>query len=113
MDQNPLPLQLRLLGGFELLSNPDEAAIAVGRKTRALLACLAVAPGTIWPREKLMAQLWSDRSDEQARASLRQALAELRRALGGAQVLRAEQDAISLEPGAVAVDVVAFMSFAK
>lgn len=113
MDQDPLPLQLRLLGGFELQSERHGAAIALGRKVRALLACLALAPGTVWPREKLMALLWSERSDEQARASLRQALAELRRAMGEARPLRAEQDAISLDPGALVVDVVAFKSLAK
>ncbi len=113
MDQSPLPVQLRLLGGFELQPDQNAAAVAVGRKVRALLACLAIAPGMVWPREKLMALLWSDRSDEQARGSLRQALAELRRALGAAPVLRAEQDAISLDPGALTVDVVAFESLAK
>ena len=87
--------------------------IAVGRKARALLACLAVAPGTVWPREKLMALLWSDRSDEQARASLRQALAELRRALGITPVIRAEQDAIILDADVLSVDVVAFERLAK
>jgi len=113
MDQSSLPVQLRLLGGFELQSGGHASPFPIGRKTRALLACLALPPGTVWPREKLMALLWSDRSDEQARASLRQALVELRRALGAAPVLRAEQDAISLDPGALGVDVVDFQRLAR
>jgi len=107
------PVRLRLLGGFELQSSPNGAAIAIGRKVRALLALLALSPGMVWPREKLMATLWSDRNEEQARASLRQALTELRRAFGETSALRTEHDTISLDPGALFVDVVAFEQLAK
>src|SRR5262245_51283691 len=100
MDKSPKPLKLRLLGGFELesLQNPDAAP--AGRKVRALLACLALPPGASWPREKLMALLWSDRAEEQARASLRQALTELRQVLGEPSPLRTEQDKVSLDSAA-------------
>ena len=80
---------------------------------RALLACLALSPGKPWPREKLMALLWSDRAEEQARASLRQALAELRRALGEPSPLRTEHDAVSLDPAMIALDAVEFERLAK
>ena len=113
MDQNPSPAQLRLLGGFELQSARNGGSIALGRKVRALLTVLAVSPGTVWPRERLMALLWSDRGDEQARASLRQALAELRRAFGEPPALRAEHDAISLDPAALWVDVATFERLAR
>jgi adenylate cyclase len=106
-------LQLRLLGGFELRAHDGGDAAPPGRKTRALLTCLALSSGDLWPREKLMALLWSDRSEKQARASLRQALAELRRALGEPSPLRAENDAVSLDPAPMSVDAIAFERLAK
>jgi DNA-binding SARP family transcriptional activator len=112
-DQSPNLAHLRLLGGLDLLSSQGQVAIPGGRKVRALMACLALSPGRAWPREKLMALLWSDRSDEQARASLRQALAEMRRALGQPSAVRSEHDAVSLDPALVAVDALEFERLAK
>jgi len=112
-NQSPNLLQLRLLGGFDLQWGQGQTAIPAGRKVRALLACLALSEGSAWPREKLMALLWSDRSDEQARASLRQALAEMRRMLGERSSVRAEHDSISLDPALVTVDALEFERLAK
>ena len=106
-------LHLRLLGGFDLQSSRAGVAIPAGRKVRALLGCLALPPGSVWPRERLMALLWSDRSDEQARASLRQALAEMRRVLGEPSPLRTEHDTVSLDPALITVDAVEFVRLAK
>ena len=106
-------LQVRLLGRFELRSGQGRDAPPLGRKVRALLACLALSPGKPWPREKLMALLWSDRGEEQARASLRQALAELRRALGEPSPLRAEHDTVSLDPAMITLDAVEFERLTK
>ena len=58
-----------------------------GRKARALLAYLALHPGRQIRRDRLMALLWGDRPDEQARGSLRQALFELREFSHGDQPL--------------------------
>jgi TolB-like protein/Flp pilus assembly protein TadD len=112
-DQSPKRAQLRLLGGFDLQSGEGRAAVPAGRKVRALLACLALSPGQAWPREKLMALLWGDRGDEQARASLRQALAEMRRVLGDPSTVRAEHDAVGLDPDLLAVDALQFERLAK
>src|SRR5512134_1165125 len=112
-DQSPKRAQLRLLGGFDLHSAEGRAAIPAGRKVRALLACLALSPGQAWPREKLMALLWSDRAEEQARASLRQALTELRHALGEPSPLRTEQDTVSLDSSGIFIDAVEFARLAK
>jgi len=113
MDRGPNPLQLRLLGGFELRSDRGRDTTPAGRKVRALLACLALSPGYPWPREKLMALLWSDRGEEQARASLRQALAELRRTLGEPSPLRTEHDVVNLDPATIVVDALEFERLAK
>jgi TolB-like protein/Flp pilus assembly protein TadD len=112
MDRTTDLLQVRLLGGFELRGHGRDAP-PLGRKVRALLTCLALSPGKPWPREKLMALLWSDRGEEQARASLRQALAELRRALGEPSPVRAEHDSVSLDPSIIALDAVEFERLAK
>jgi TolB-like protein/Flp pilus assembly protein TadD len=108
MDRPSDLLQVRLLGGFELRSHHGRDLAPPGRKVRALVACLALSPGKPWAREKLMALLWSDRGDEQARASLRQALAELRRALGEPSPLRADHDAVSLDAAMIALDAIEF-----
>jgi tetratricopeptide (TPR) repeat protein len=49
------------------------------RKTRALLAYLALPLGRPHARETIASLLWSDRGEKQAHASLRQALLELGR----------------------------------
>src|SRR5262245_39642778 len=112
-DQSPNLVHLRLLGGLDLQLGQGRVAIPAGRKVRALLACLALSPGKAWPRERLMALLWSDRSEEQARASLRQALAEMRRVLGEPSPVRTEHDAVSLDPNLLTVDAVQFERLAQ
>jgi TolB-like protein/Flp pilus assembly protein TadD len=106
-------VHLRLLGGFELKGDDGRDCAPLGRKVRALLACLALPAGKAWPREKLMALLWSDRGEEQARASLRQALAELRRCLGEPSPLQTSHDTVALDPAMISVDAVAFEQLAK
>ena len=57
--------------------------VPLGTKTLGLLAYLALEPGP-HSREALATLLWSDAGDEDARASLRQALRQLRQAFGDA-----------------------------
>src|SRR5262249_34264308 len=83
-----------------------------GRKLRALIALLALAPAGGWPRERLTALLWGDRDEEHARGSLRQALAELRRLLGEAAVL-SDREQVAFDPAAVHVDALEFERSAK
>lgn len=73
------------------------------RKSEALLALLALRPGVAQGREWLASLLWPDVSEGQARASLRQAVSHLRRALGEGVVI-SEGDRLHLEPGLVWVD---------
>ncbi|MEM6376105.1 MAG: hypothetical protein AAF686_07670, partial [Pseudomonadota bacterium] len=75
-------LRLTLSGGFAL-TGPDDTPIAINaRRGQALLAYLAVSPGRSRSREEIMALLWSDRPESQARGSLRQVLSAMRRDLG-------------------------------
>src|SRR5215813_9995032 len=102
-------LQLVLLGGFQALVAGQEIDVS-GRKERALLAVLAMAPGEPRSRDKLAGLLWSDRGDSQARDSLKQAVFKVRKSLDGIQPppLLADRELLSLERGAVAVDVAEF-----
>jgi len=78
-------LQVNILGGFQARLSSGNTLDIAARKTRALLAFLALPAGREHSRDKLMSLLWSDRSNEQARNSLRQALTELGRALGAGE----------------------------
>jgi TolB-like protein/DNA-binding SARP family transcriptional activator len=100
-------VRVRVLGGLEIRTADDRDVALPGKKLRALVACLALPPGTPWSRERLTALLWGDRDEEQARASLRQTLAELRRQIGAA-ALQTTRETIILDAGAVVVDAVEF-----
>src|SRR5262249_3365440 len=103
-------LRLSLLGPF-LVRLGDGPAIAVRRrKARALLAYLAMRPGELQPRERLIALLWGDASPAKARHSLRQTLTSLREDLAawrGSRPLLAG-DAFCLDTALVTVDVATF-----
>src|SRR3954467_1521791 len=64
-------LALRLLGEFEARDNAGRLVTIGARKTRALLAVLALASSNWVLRDRICRLLWSDRADEQARSSLR------------------------------------------
>ncbi|WHO38557.1 trifolitoxin synthesis, TfuA [Sphingobium sp. AP49] len=73
------PFRFRLLGDFRLIDDMDGIDCTPrSRKSCAILAYLALEPDRRASRERLVGLLWSDRGEEQARASLRQALTELR-----------------------------------
>ncbi|MBT4890277.1 MAG: hypothetical protein HON65_12065, partial [Rhodospirillales bacterium] len=107
-------LHITLLAGFEAKTIDDKKIALKGRKAQALLTCLAMSPGEVWSRDKLMGLLWSDRGDEQARGSLRQTLSELRKAFSklGENPLLAERDSISLDAKRVESDVARFINYA-
>ena len=105
-------LTVRLLGPIEIRATDGRDVTPPGKKLRALLACLALSDGKGWSREKLSALLWSDRDEEQARASLRQALAELRKLLGDPSPLKADRDTIEFDPAVARVDVTEFQHLA-
>src|SRR5256885_16620698 len=73
-------LKIPLLGGFRVACDGHPRLAVTRKKGQALLALLALRPGTGYPRDALTALLWSDSGDEDARHSLRQELPELRRA---------------------------------
>ena len=70
-------IRLELLGPVRLGNSAGDDLTPRARKTRALLAILALSKAPL-TRSRLTELLWGDRGEEQAKASLRQALYELR-----------------------------------
>src|SRR6516162_113845 len=102
-------LELVLLGGFQARA-AGQVVDVLGRKERALLAVLAMPPGEPRSREKLAGLLWSDRTDKQARDSLKQALLRLRKSFGSLCPLPMVTDrtSVSLSRAEITVDVQEF-----
>jgi DNA-binding SARP family transcriptional activator len=102
--------RLELLGGFELY-DPCGARVRLATKNaRALIAYLAVQPGRPQVREKLMALLWGERSDKQARHSLNQTLVQIRKAVPwtDGKFLESDRESVTFVPGSIDVDVLNF-----
>src|SRR4051794_38886263 len=76
-------LRVRLLGGLALETDSGPLDAPASRPARELLAWLALHPGP-QPRFELALRFWPDVLETSARASLRTALHDLRRALGDA-----------------------------
>ena len=104
---DPVVVRLRLIGQMEAWTLTSENVLPIGRKTRALLAVVALSAPRPVLRGRLAEMLWSRRSEEQARASLRQEIHRLLETLGavGPRALVVTRDYLALRPGAVWVDV--------
>ena len=97
--------RVNLLGRFELRA-PDGQEVALGaRKSIALLALIAAAPGQRMSRDRVAALLWEDMPDAQARGNLRQLLAATRR---HAPFLEADAGSVGFSPGMVETDFAVF-----
>jgi DNA-binding SARP family transcriptional activator/TolB-like protein len=100
-------VRLRLIGQMEAWTLTSENVLPAGRKTRALLAVIALSSPRAALRGRLAELLWSRRPEEQARASLRQEIHRLLDTLSpaGTDILAVTRDHLSLRPGLVWVDV--------
>ena len=100
-------VRLRLIGQMAAWTIRSENVLPAGRKTRALLASVAMAAPRPVLRGRLAEQLWSRRPEEQARASLRQEIHRLLDALSPTEtdILIITRDHLTLRPGAVWIDV--------
>jgi TolB-like protein len=98
-------LRLRLLGPVMVTIDGRPVAIAA-KKARALLGYLALREGAEVARGLLTGLLWGERSEDQARASLRQTLSELKGALGetASSSILASKGAIAWAQGSAWID---------
>jgi DNA-binding SARP family transcriptional activator len=107
-------LRLQLLGAFRLQGPAGEPMVLPTKKSKALLAYLALAGGQLRSRSSLASLLWDESAEPQARESLRQTLSQLRKTLlpSHAHPIISEGDAIVLDPSVLYVDAVEFAQFA-
>src|SRR5262245_34052214 len=106
-------LDLTLLGGFRARLDPGPTLALPTRKAQALLAYLASPPGRAHGRDKLASLRWGGICQPQARASLRQALTALRKALGASTGLQVDAETVGLDPESVTVDTQVFETLVK
>ena len=74
--------QIRLLGSFQVTVDGEAVTQFGSDSARALLAYLALHPGTPLRRDALAGLLWPEYADAEARRNLRVALSRLRTAIG-------------------------------
>ena len=103
-------LYLRLFGTLQFETDGGRVFVLPTKKTKALLAYLALYGGQAHERAKLAALLWEDSGEMQARESLRQSLSLLRKVLSPAHAhaLITRGDTVELKSGALLVDAVEF-----
>jgi TolB-like protein len=94
-----------MLGPFEAIGADGRTLALPSLKAQALLARLARRPGVRLARAHLAGLLWPDRPDAQGRASLRQALTAIRRAVDPGPGPTAGGDVVALPPEGFEVDV--------
>lgn len=98
--------EMFLFGPLTVLDGRGVDRTPRAQKSRALLALLALAPrgsrSRVWLRDKL----WSDRGEDQASASLRQALLDVRKSFGplADAILVADKHTVTLDLGRMRVD---------
>jgi TolB-like protein/DNA-binding SARP family transcriptional activator len=110
-------MHIRLLGGFAVTTAVGNSVRLATRKTRFVAAALAISGTRGVTRTQLCRLFWPDRAAPQARSSLRQALTDIRRALGEdadqAKTVEGDQETVRLGLPESAVDALAFEAGAK
>ena len=105
-------VRIHLLGPMRASSFMGDNILPRGRKARALLGCLCLAPGQRLSRSRIAAMLWDRVLDFQARASFRQAVRELVVAFGplAPELVTCDRETISLNTGLCWIDASALLA---
>jgi DNA-binding SARP family transcriptional activator len=88
-------VHVRRVGSFAVLVGQVDRTPR-GRKARAIIAYLAANAGQTVPRDRLIEMLWGGRGEAQARASLRQALREIRSTIDSG-IVQSDRDHLWIE----------------
>src|SRR4051812_13741855 len=99
-------MRIDVLGPVEASVAGRPAALG-GARPRSLLAVLALTPGRVVSRERLIDELWGEAPPARARESLQMHVSRLRKALGGEAArlaARAGGYVLELDPGARDLD---------
>jgi DNA-binding SARP family transcriptional activator/tetratricopeptide (TPR) repeat protein/TolB-like protein len=106
--------ECRLFGAFRLWAPDGSPATPVGRKARALVAFLLTTTEDGVARDRLARLLWSERGEDQARASLRQVLHEIRPLTAGdAPLIALDRSRVRVVAGAFSTDLEAIAAAAR
>lgn len=106
--------QLSVLGPLVLRASAESAPVRLGRKSQSLLACIAGHGPSGVTRSQLLAFLWPEQAEDDARAALRQCLLQLRRALPAAgDWIVSCGEALMLDPASCDVDLWRFEAAAQ
>ena len=99
-------LRVSVIGGAHFSYGGREIALR-NRKARAIFGYLALTPTGEDSREKLAGLFWSEFSEQNARATLRQAIHEFREALqeAGCSAMFGTRTTVGLRPGSFSVDL--------
>ena len=89
-------LDFRILGPFEVCGEDGVALALGGRKRRGLLALLLLNRNELVTSERLLEEVWGGSQAQSAGPSLQVYVSQLRKLLGGAQVLQTRQGGYSL-----------------
>jgi tetratricopeptide (TPR) repeat protein len=100
-------ITLHLLGPCRLERGDGADVTPRGKRSKALLALLALSPKATRSRVWLQDKLWSDRDPSHAAGSLRQEVSALRKALRAAEadILIVERDVVALRRDAMRLDI--------
>ena len=104
--KNSAYLSMRLIGPMRMANASGSSVNLRGRKSRAVLAFLALSPGAV-PRETLAQHLWSSKHSDQGRSSLRQCVYEIQDALGSGSdtIIESERYYLKIKTLSVETDV--------
>ena len=100
-------MHFQLFNGFHAKLDDGQSLNALSRKSECLICLLALSDGMEVSREKAAGIIWSDRGEEQARASLRQELSQIRRVIGS-EAITSDSRSIRLVLEHVTIDVLEF-----
>jgi len=114
-DAERCPIQIRVLGGFELVINRERFANGVKPQRRPLdlLKALVAANGSMASACELADKLWPDSEGDTARNSLQVAIHRLRRLLGSDQAVVVQDRKVYLDHALCWVDLWAFAEEAE
>ncbi len=94
-------MEIRFLGPFDVVDEDRSVSVGGGRQ-RALLAILALRPGTVVPVRRLIDDLWSENPPDAAHNALQAYVSRLRKALRQAN---GDGEAIRFQHGGYLLDI--------
>ncbi|MCZ7676170.1 MAG: winged helix-turn-helix domain-containing protein [Roseovarius sp.] len=106
----PQPLHIRMLGRFSVTLNERHIPVETWQRKAAVtvLKILAIRPGHLVPRDRLIEFLWPGIDERRGRDRLKVAVYSLRQLLGHAELVEYAGEAYALRAGAVLLDVAVF-----